>query len=266
MSGPDRGRILSFAYFPPRFDDTLVGLAAIAETEEWTPDPSRPNAILKNYIKYTFLRLGKEGKIRRSEDGEWAAFNTGLLTSLGLEIFALFEKHNNPQMQPWFFKSWALESDRLFMAHIKRPLPPMANFVDPPNNLIYDMRCPLTLNIDHILDERNIGRLPENLRGNRGQATAALMYAKDLALKRLQRNYKLAVPHWHSTHGSMDVQLLLPLDLTYDGKADAALVVEVSGDGYRGSTVLTLDMAYSNARLVARPDSEWLRPNTDSQR
>jgi hypothetical protein len=67
-----------------------------------------------------------------------------------LEFFALFEKHNNPQMQPWFFKSWALESARLFMARIKRPVPPMANFVDPPNNLIYDVGCSLTLNIDHI--------------------------------------------------------------------------------------------------------------------
>jgi hypothetical protein len=63
MSGQDRDRILRFAYFPPRFDDTLVGLAAIAETEEWTPDSSRPNSILKNYIKCTFLRLDKDGKI-----------------------------------------------------------------------------------------------------------------------------------------------------------------------------------------------------------
>lgn len=29
---------------------------------------------------------------------------------------------------------------------------------------------------------------------------------------------------------------------------------------YRGHTVLTLDMAYTNARLVARPDSDWLLP------
>lgn len=37
------------------------------------------------------------------------------------------------------------------------------------------------------------------------------------------------------------------------------LVGSAIGDGaYRGHTVLTLEMAYTNARLVARPDSEWL--------
>jgi len=41
-----------------------------------------------------------------------------------------------------------------------------------------------------------------------------------------------------------------------DGRADLALVVEKDADrkAYRGNTVLTLDMAYSNARLLARPD------------
>ena len=56
------------------------------------------------------------------------------------------------------------------------------------------------------------------------------------------------------------MQLLLPLCLLQDGKADLALVVEKEKDGraYRGNTVLTLDMAYSNARLLARPDPDWL--------
>jgi hypothetical protein len=29
---------------------------------------------------------------------------------------------------------------------------------------------------------------------------------------------------------------------------------------YRASTCLTLDMAYNNARLLARPDRDWLQP------
>jgi hypothetical protein len=53
----------------------------------------------------------------------------------------------------------------------------------------------------------------------------------------------------------------MPLDLTGSGIADLALVVSaVSDSAYRGHTVLTLEMAYTNARLVARPDSEWLKP------
>ncbi|HII1671176.1 TPA: DUF3825 domain-containing protein [Salmonella enterica] len=31
-------------------------------------------------------------------------------------------------------------------------------------------------------------------------------------------------------------------------------------DFYRASTCLTLDMSYNNARLLARPDRDWLVP------
>ena len=45
-------------------------------------------------------------------------------------------------------------------------------------------------------------------------------------------------------------------------------MVEKERDGrcYRGNTVLTLDMAYSNARLLARPDPDWLSREEPSQR
>ena len=56
------------------------------------------------------------------------------------------------------------------------------------------------------------------------------------------------------------LQLLLPLCLVRPDQADLALVVERENQVYRASTVLTLDMAYNNARLVARPDTEWLDP------
>jgi hypothetical protein len=58
------------------------------------------------------------------------------------------------------------------------------------------------------------------------------------------------------------VQLLLPICLENPARADLALVVakNEAGNAYRGSTVLTLDMAYNNARLLARPDTEWLQP------
>ena len=42
---------------------------------------------------------------------------------------------------------------------------------------------------------------------------------------------------------------------------DLALVVtkNSSGNFYQGHTCLTLEMAYNNARLIAKPDSNWLR-------
>ncbi|WP_331733170.1 DUF3825 domain-containing protein (plasmid) [Embleya sp. NBC_00888] len=44
---------------------------------------------------------------------------------------------------------------------------------------------------------------------------------------------------------------------------DLALVVSRHGEHYRGNTVLTMGMAYSNARLLARPDGDWLQPAAD---
>ena len=48
--------------------------------------------------------------------------------------------------------------------------------------------------------------------------------------------------------------------MTSPSQVDLALTVSREGDVYLASTVLTLDMAYNNARLVARPDSDWLTP------
>ncbi|MCH8297896.1 MAG: DUF3825 domain-containing protein [Chloroflexi bacterium] len=46
-----------------------------------------------------------------------------------------------------------------------------------------------------------------------------------------------------------------------------ALPVEktISGN-YLGHTVLPLDWAYKNARLICRPDSDWLVPETIIQK
>jgi hypothetical protein len=88
------------------------------------------------------------------------------------------------------------------------------------------------------------------------QLRIALEGAIDHAVKRIQRNYKTAIPQYYQGR----LQLLLPLCMTNKTKADLALVAYRQGDVYLASTVLTLDMAYNNARLLTRPDSEWLQP------
>lgn len=85
--------------------------------------------------------------------------------------------------------------------------------------------------------------------------------AVKLALKRVQWNYKTAIPMYNprTNKGS----LLLPLCLVDDHRVDLALVVVRHPSGsYQGETILPLYLAYSNSRLVCRPDSDWL--NTDS--
>jgi hypothetical protein len=85
---------------------------------------------------------------------------------------------------------------------------------------------------------------------------AGLSIAIDRAKRRVLQNYKTAIPMYNRGR----VQLLLPLCLKNPSKADVALVVGREGRVYKGYTVLTLDMAYNNARLLTRPDREWLIP------
>lgn len=85
--------------------------------------------------------------------------------------------------------------------------------------------------------------------------------AVSLAVKRCEWNYKTAIPiFYHVTNG---ISLLLPLCLSDDEQsADVALVVEKQESGnYQGQTILTLQMAYLDARLICRPNSEWLDPD-----
>jgi hypothetical protein len=81
---------------------------------------------------------------------------------------------------------------------------------------------------------------------------------------RVEQNYKTAVPqfYWLPNDEAGRLQLLLPLALEDIARADLALSVDRVGDVYRAATVLTLDMACNNARLIARPDREWLEPVT----
>ena len=79
----------------------------------------------------------------------------------------------------------------------------------------------------------------------------------DLALKRVEWNFKTAIPMYYPSNNKMS--LLLPLSLLDDDVIDLALVTERTKSGnYLGHTILPLDWAYSNARLITRPDSDWL--------
>lgn len=88
--------------------------------------------------------------------------------------------------------------------------------------------------------------------------------AVDLSIKRVLWNFKTAVPQYYPRVKKL--QLLLPVCLVSDEQVDLALAVEKTESGsYLGHTVLSLDWAYRNARLICRPDSDWLAPDMITQ-
>lgn len=82
--------------------------------------------------------------------------------------------------------------------------------------------------------------------------------AVELAKKRTEWNYRTAIPTYYPARNNGS--LLLPLALTDEEHVDLALVVIRNPSGsYQGETILPLDLAYMNSRLVTRPDSDWLK-------
>ena len=81
--------------------------------------------------------------------------------------------------------------------------------------------------------------------------------AIELAKKKIIWDYAAAVPIYYPK--GKEFGFLLPLALLDSKTVNAALVVsKVGPKAYQGQTILTREMAYSNARLLRKPDSQWI--------
>lgn len=254
--------LFDFAYCR-RPDDYLGELAALAAPEDWGANGS----VLNNYLHHLFAKLagdynaaasGAERERLMLVRDDAACFNTGLYTERYEDIYCLFEPNRNAGAQPWFLAGFCkASSPRLPEADV---LPEPPRFFDDPVELIYDFRLKIRLNKDHILgDERNLERIPEALRapGQRMLLHRAFEGAVAEAERRAASNYMLAVPQYFNGR----IQLLLPLCLTGD-QPELALAIQRENGYYSARTCLTLDMAYNNARLIARPETTWIKPRS----
>ena len=266
-SGLDR-----FARMPDD-EDWAAGLAARAEPEDWNrygeaDEQNGSFPILVSYLKHTFARLDVEERtggdgskiaIADAEDGRYACFNTGLVTPLQEEIFAFFnENRTTPELTPWHFVDFVEESDRRLDARFGGRLPELPRYFDDPSVLIYNPDLPLVMDATHIVRD-NLDRFPPPYNENAYMTEQVLEGQRARLERRARRNYKTAVPQYH--HGA--IQLLLPLHLSAPDHADLALVVERTAACYRAATVLPLQWAYRNARLLTKPDPDWLVPDDE---
>ncbi len=242
----------------PRFGENIETLAALAEPEDWgyrNTQSQNPHPVLRNYFTYTYQRVAMERKIAVTADNEHCCFNTGLITVSQEAIYALFGRNQLPGVQAyWHFWRFAraAERDMNRFSHV----PDMAHYFDDPSVLVFDSRRELRVNVEHVVAD-NIARFPAVLQGmNQFGLQNLVKGAVDSAIQRVRRNYKIAIPQYYDGQ----IQLLLPLSLTDPLQADMALVIDRLPDFYRAATCLTLDMAYNNARQLARPDRDWLVP------
>ena len=248
--------LFDFCYIPS-FEQRLDELALLAEPENWdySSTGTSTHPILKNYLKYTWKRIAEEKKVAITADEQHACWNTGLISPRHEEIFILFTKNHTPSArQYWHFNKFSTKGKN----DLNRfpSLPDMAHYFDDPSLLVYDCRMELRVNYEHVIAD-NRTRFPAHLQSLTDyQLQGLVLSAVENARKRVRRNYKTAIPQYYG--GTL--QLLLPLSLSDPLQADLAMVVERYNDFYRAATCLTLEMAFNNARQLARPDRDWLNP------
>lgn len=278
--------------------EAIDALKEISLKECWsykTKDENYPSPILAKYLKWTFVKILRENKILYAN--KYAAFNTGLVDKFYKPIYALFEKNRIP-MQPWYFKSFCVAGSSCVASRILTDnfsvLPQRATYITNYDDIIFDCSLPIDVNWDHIILE-NIDRLPndflrqvclglieirdnESIKNESGKhyyeelksvlhnnpnrlamLSNLLNAAVEVAKLRVEWNYKTAIPIYYPTDDKIHLILPLALDYNEPDKISLALVMtKTPSKRYRAVTILTLDMAYTNARLVTKPSSDWL--------
>lgn len=183
------------------------------------------------------------------------------------------------------------------LVHRFNPLPQTVTYFTRKEDLLFDLDKTLIIDFDHIILE-NLNRFDHQFLVNEcssnAQAEALLkkirhtgdydtrnqLYndlrtvieshtaiynrlknrlddATELARRQVRWNFKTAVPSYYPSRNTMN--LMLPLHLSQSGIVDNVLVVELTPAGnYQGQTILTLEQAYIDARLVTSPEANWL--------
>lgn len=233
------------------YDAKIEYLAKMTD-ENWNFHGKTNNLILKNYLKYTTKKLEEENKIMTTDN--YCIINTGLFTPYYEPIYIYAEKNLSDSKQDWWFKSFSTSYDLGNLGITE--LPERANYFQDPSQLVFDVNCKINVQFKHIYDdEDNRNRIPKEI-VNSKNIHSIFKGAIDTMVKKVTANYKIAVPQYFNGK----IQLLLPLCLVDESIPDLALVVTKVNNVYQGHTCLTMEMAYNNARLIAKPESNWLVP------
>lgn len=238
------------------YNARIQELADKAMPEQWSFEDKEDYCILKNYLKYTFNKLQDENKV--IETDTYCVFNTGLFSHYYEPIYVYGELYKNPSENTakWYFKGFK-DNYELGALDIVEKFPDRADYFSDPSRLVFNWHLEVNKNYKHILDDLNTSqRLPDSVK-NSDRPLDTLKGVIDTAVQRVIANYKLAVPHYYCNK----IQLMIPLCFGKTDKPDVALVLDkMKGNYYQATTCLDMKMAYMDARLIAKPESNWLVP------
>lgn len=287
-----------FAFFPP-FRDPLTAIndfnAAFKKIAEKTLEGQDaweftspkfkakypyPAPKLRNYLAYTFIRL-RDLEIQEpgvffleTLDHQWSCFNTGLQDRHSADLYAIFEKYHErtndaakgagpaPTHVPrpdWVYRGSVTSRESAYRNHFGTKTPKLAWYSSDSRDYIFNTSYTIDVDIfDHMFD-RAKERSGFGEDASDESVRIYLRGAIENLLPKIRRNYKTAIPMYYVEEKRM--QLLLPFHSS-NGRDIACFLVERDDTNacYKIKTVLDMDQAFFAARLLTRPDREWLNP------
>jgi len=247
--------LFTFAYCGTEegFHNKLDYLAKIAESEKWEYTSEKPLSILRTYIFKTFEQCNKQDKIVYSADNKWCCANTGLLTPNGKDILMLFNE--NRSGAKWYLKSFRDCAERDFMDNFTT-IPPLATYSENYEEFYFKPDYNIEINTDHILDD-NWDRINKEVNLPKNMVKVLLNGVIEETKLKVKRNMRLVVPQYYKD----EIMYLMPIKIPVaeNKVVTMALAIEETGTHqYRANTILTKEMAYEKARLLMKPESNWL--------
>ena len=239
-------------------DEILADLAKVVAEEDWhIPGKSDdPYALLKNYLFQIFKRAYDENKLFVSD--RFLIFNTGLYDKSRRNVYyGLLEKREEGDGAPYSFYAWRPEKH---IPEWEGVLPASVDFLE--------MLSPYNPNHQHTVDYEHIAisnrrrldflNVPNSDAEGRELLLSLLEGCVQASFRRAKARDFKAIPTYFTSQNRVEkVQYLIPL--YYDNKPKAALVLNIKKDRYDIETVLTLEMAYQNARVINNINQTWIK-------
>ncbi|HEV2336982.1 MAG TPA: DUF3825 domain-containing protein [Stellaceae bacterium] len=272
-----------FAHFYPidgDYDKPLKILAAhtIDGTDAWSfrqqrfiDKYARTTSVpkLRNYLNYTFLRLvdleqTEPGRyFRFSYDQDRICFNTGLQNHHSSDLMATFQRykaHSDVPLRPdWVYKGCFAPNDSGYRDSFGKETPDIAWYIDDSRDYVFDINYHLERDFfghlfDRAKERAGLPYVSDEVVGNYLRGTLENLVPK------IKRNYKIAIPVYYVEEKRM--QLLLPFVSANNVNDVSCFVIERNDTSktYCLKTIFDLDAAYFSARLITRPDRDWLDP------
>ena len=181
-------------------------------------------------------------------------FNTGLYDESRRNVYyGLLERSENAGGTPYSFYAWRPEKH---IPEWKGELPKAVSYLTAIQP--YNPQLEHKIDFEHI-GWTNKGRIDFLANVSESDRMPLLDGCIQDSIRRAKARDFVAIPTYYTSKTEPEiekVQYLIPL--YYDNAPKAALVLNIKKDRYDIETVLTLEMAYQNARVINNINHTWL--------